>query len=59
MQHETKAVENPLGEMESTDTEKEKRSRDVRKAKLPIDPSSSPVSRIRSCKKKDNKTNSE
>lgn len=48
MQHETKAVENPLGDIESTDTEKEKRSRAVRKAKLPFDPSSSPVSRIRS-----------
>ena len=48
MQHETKAVENPLGERESTDTEKEKRSRAVRKAKVPFDPSSSPVSRIRS-----------
>ena len=41
MQHETKAVENPLGNIESTDTEKEKRSRAVRKAKLPFDPSSS------------------
>jgi hypothetical protein len=48
MQHETKAVENPLGDIESTDTEKEKRSRAVRKAKVPFDPSSSPVSRIRS-----------
>ena len=39
MQRETKAVENPLGDIESTDTEKEKRSRAVRKAKLPFDPS--------------------
>ena len=45
MQHETKAVENPLGDMKSTDTEKEKRSRGVRKTKLPFDPSSSPVAK--------------
>lgn len=33
------------GDIESTDNEKEKRSRGVRKTKLPFDPSSSPVAK--------------
>jgi hypothetical protein len=45
VQHENKAVDNPSGDIESTDNEKEKRSRGVRKTKLPFDPSSSPVAK--------------
>ncbi len=43
VQHENKAVDNPSGDIESTDNEKEKRSKGIRKKKFPFDPSSSPV----------------
>ena len=50
--HENKAVDNPTGDIETTDNENEKRSRAIRKAKLPFDPSTSPNYKKKSAPKR-------